>query len=303
VKERREGGVSGEKRERSDKDGKKRSKRKHQSAAGAEGGEARRRSGGGSRHGRSQGGVGGEKRSRGQSDCPSPEHSPAKKGNDRTILQFFGKRGGAGADVGGGCSGGGSGGGGGGGTALFQSEVQNGMPASHLSVLGGEGGVEGSGDVIDERQRQKWRELEMELKKREKAVEERTRGLLEREAALTKRTGNVTFLEEEARERAGMIAKQDIAAAADLRRGHDHKVSLAASPSFSLLCVRVYVAARVFLLCSVCCLLSAVCCVVCVVCCLLSAVCCVVCVVCVVCCVWCVSQRACVRTCAQHVMN
>jgi len=279
VKERREGGVSGDKRERSDKDGKKRSKRKHQSAAGAEGGEARRRSGGGSRHGRSQGGVGGEKRSRGQSDCPSPEHSPAKKGNDRTILQFFGKRGGAGADVGGGCSGGGTGGGGRGGTALFQSEVQNGMPESHLSVLGG---VEGSGDVIDER-RQKWRELEMELKKREKAVEERTRGLLEREAELTKRTGNVTILEEEARERAGMIAKQDIAAAADLRRGHDHKVSLAASPSFSLLCVRVYVAARVFLLCGVCCLLSAVCCVVCV--------------------VWCVSLRACVRTCAQHVMN
>ena len=279
MKERREGGVSGEKRERSDKDGKKRSKRKHQSAAGAEGGEARRRSGGGSRHGRSQGGVGGEKRSRGQSDCPSPEHSPAKKGNDRTILQFFGKRGGAGADVGGGCSGGGTGGGGRGGTALFQSEVQNGMPASHLSVLGG---VEGSGDVIDER-RQKWRELEMELKKREKAVEERTRGLLEREAELTKRTGNVTILEEEARERAGMIAKQDIAAAADLRRGHDHKVSLAASPSFSLLCVRVYVAARVFLLSGVCCLLSAVCCVVCV--------------------VWCVSLRACVRTCAQHVMN
>jgi len=279
VKERREGGVSGDKRERSDKDGKKRSKRKHQSAAGAEGGEARRRSGGGSRHGRSQGGVGGEKRSRGQSDCPSPEHSPAKKGNDRTILQFFGKRGGAGADVGGGCSGGGTGGGGRGGTALFQSEVQNGMPASHLSVLGG---VEGSGDVIDER-RQKWRELEMELKKREKAMEERTRGLLEREAELTKRTGNVTILEEEARERAGMIAKQDIAAAADLRRGHDHKVSLAASPSFSLLCVRVYVAARVFLLSGVCCLLSAVCCVVCV--------------------VWCVSLRACVRTCAQHVMN
>ena len=279
MKERREGGVSGDKRERSDKDGKKRSKRKHQSAAGAEGGEARRRSGGGSRHGRSQGGVGGEKRSRGQSDCPSPEHSPAKKGNDRTILQFFGKRGGAGADVGGGCSGGGTGGGGRGGTALFQSEVQNGMPASHLSVLGG---VEGSGDVIDER-RQKWRELEMELKKREKAMEERTRGLLEREAELTKRTGNVTILEEEARERAGMIAKQDIAAAADLRRGHDHKVSLAASPSFSLLCVRVYVAARVFLLSGVCCLLSAVCCVVCV--------------------VWCVSLRACVRTCAQHVMN
>jgi len=281
VKERREGGVSGDKRERSDKDGKKRSKRKHQSAAGAEGGEARRRSGGGSRHGRSQGGVGGEKRSRGQSDCPSPEHSPAKKGNDRTILQFFGKRGGAGADVGGGCSGGGTGGGGRGGTALFQSEVQNGMPASHLSVSV-LGGVEGSGDVIDER-RQKWRELEMELKKREKAVEERTRGLLEREAELTKRTGNVTILEEEARERAGMIAKQDIAAAADLRRGHDHKVSLAASPSFSLLCVRVYVAARVFLLSGVCCLLSAVCCVVCV--------------------VWCVSLRACVRTCAQHVMN
>jgi hypothetical protein len=52
------------------------------------------------------------------------------------------------------------------------------------------------------------------------------KALLEKEAQLTKREENMSQLEEEVRERAALHAKQDIADAAALRRGHDQKVTL-----------------------------------------------------------------------------
>ena len=56
------------------------------------------------------------------------------------------------------------------------------------------------------------------------------KALLEKEAQLAKREDNMSQLEEEARERAALHAKQDIADAAALRRGHDQKVTLPLNP-------------------------------------------------------------------------
>ena len=74
------------KRERSDKDGTSSRKRR---AGGAAGEESRRRSRGGHKHGAgARSGAGsGDKSLRSHADGASPEHSPAKKGADRTILQ------------------------------------------------------------------------------------------------------------------------------------------------------------------------------------------------------------------------
>jgi len=54
--------------------------------------------------------------------------------------------------------------------------------------------------------------------------------MLEKEAQLAKREENMSQLEDEARERAALHAKQDIADAAALRRGHDQKVTLPLNP-------------------------------------------------------------------------
>ncbi len=169
-RERREAGERSEKRERGDKEGSSRRKRKHGGAGGGDAGDSRRR-GVGHRLGRSSAGAGGEKKSRTQPECPSPEHSPAKKGNDRTILQFFGPRGGGMA--------------GGEGAAVS-------LPTPQADLLGGTlagsaGEVPGGDAVLGERQRQKLREMEVEIRKRESAVEARMKTLHEKEAQLAKR--------------------------------------------------------------------------------------------------------------------
>jgi len=55
-------------------------------------------------------------------------------------------------------------------------------------------------------------------------LEAKGKELRDKEADLRKREEGVGRLEEEARERAVLSAKQDIADAAALRRGHDAKV-------------------------------------------------------------------------------
>ena len=172
-RERREAGERSEKRERGDKEGSSRRKRKHGGAGGGDAGDSRRR-GVGHRHGRSSGGGGGEKKSRTQTDCPSPDQTPANKGNDRTIMQFFGPRGG--------------------GMAGGESAAAS-LPTPQAELLGGtRAGSTGEtfkalgGDaVLGERQRQKLREMEVEIRKRESALEARTKTLHEKEAQLAKR--------------------------------------------------------------------------------------------------------------------
>ena len=77
---------------------------------------------------------------------------------------------------------------------------------------------------MDERQRKKIMDVEMDLKRRESMLAAKSKALMEKEAELNKRAEGVLRLEEEARHRALVSAKQDIADAAALRRGHDQKV-------------------------------------------------------------------------------
>ena len=192
------GGV--EKREGGEKERGSKKKRKSM-GGGGEGGERRRRGGAGDRG--KGGGAAGDKRARAQcgEGAGSLENSPAKKGSDRTILQFFGKS-----------------------AAATEGDAAPGVQEAQIRPLALSPYVGDGGGGDHEAGGGSWTQRELDLRKRENAVEAKFKALAEKETQLAQRADGIAKLEEAARERASVTAKQDIADAAALRRGHDVKV-------------------------------------------------------------------------------